>query len=1023
MKKIIALLLIVSILISGIVFTSIITEGQQSRGAPPNISTTDVTTATVGVHYKVEYRLSNYDYNLTYSWKLNTNASWLTSSKGNSYLVIYGTPHKTDVGSYWVNVTVSNISGSDSAFFTLTVLNSPTPLPPKITKLNIEVAFENTYYSRYYTARDWDNIQNHLTWSMNTNASWLSFSNKNLYGTPATSDIGQYWVYISVSDGNSTDSTNFTLTVYEKFPPPTITTTDVLSATVGVLYWVQYEAFDPDSGFNLTWTFKSNATWLSFSASQDLWGTPSISDLGSYWVDITVSDNASSDNTFFTLTVYNAPTSYPPSMSKSNIQTAYAEEYYHNKYNVVDWDTLPEDLIWTFKTSANFLYFSSKVLFGTPSLSDLGQYWVYISVSDGNNSDFTNFTLTVKRNNPPYITNSNVLTAYAGKEYRVSYHAKDPDPKDYPTNLTWTMTTNASWLSFSYQPFHQDTLYGNPKTSDIGTYWVNITVSDTHDYSFTNFTITVLASPPSNKPPKITTTDVLTAYTGKYYSVNYTATDPDTNQNDLVWTLSTNASWLSLSSSGHLAGTPALSDVGTYYVKVTVSDGLNIDSNKFNLAVIKSTTSTAPTITTKDVTTANTGYNYSVSYKASDPDTPQNKLTWTMKTNASWLSFSSGQVLSGTPSVSDIGSYWVNITVSDGTNSDFTFFTLNVQKSIINPAPKIKTNNVLVAYVDKLYSVNYSAYDPDTPLSQLKWTLNTNAKWLSFSASRVLSGTPTASDVGYYWVRITVSDGNNTDVTNFNITVQTASSPSSPSITSSSTLPDSTDVSIDTTEIVITFSKSMDPTRVESALKITPGIDHSLSWNENGDELTISFDAKFEFDTEYSITIDRSALDSEGNNLESEYNLNFNTEKDPGTDKDKDTKPSETEGISSLGSYGLLGISLIAILIFFLLAFMFLIKKRKKVVRDQEDGRVPYVAQPGTVEPAKLEIQNTALDTSDNADNILKEVTAEALRAVKPGTVGPSKEYKLDGFRDKLEKGEITRETYDEAVEIISKPD
>ncbi|MFW3145737.1 MAG: LamG-like jellyroll fold domain-containing protein [Thermoplasmatota archaeon] len=85
-----------------------------------------------------------------------------------------------------------------------------------------------------------------------------------------------------------------------------------------------------------------------------------------------------------------------------------------------------------------------------------------------------------------------------------------------------------------------------------------------------------------------------------------------------------------------------------------------------------------PEILTDDVTNAVAGSLYLVSYSARDKDTTSDQLVWSMSTDASWLSFSSSKVLSGTPSLNDTGSFWVNITVNDGSLQDSTNFTLKV---------------------------------------------------------------------------------------------------------------------------------------------------------------------------------------------------------------------------------------------------------------------------------------------------------------------------------------------------------
>jgi len=87
------------------------------------------------------------------------------------------------------------------------------------------------------------------------------------------------------------------------------------------------------------------------------------------------------------------------------------------------------------------------------------------------------------------------------------------------------------------------------------------------------------------------------------------------------------------------------------------------------------------TITTLDKPSVKAGTAYSVKYNAIDPD-PTKVLTWNMVTNASWLSFSDEKVLEGTPGLINVGYYWVNVSVTDGTVSDFHFFKVHVYKDI-----------------------------------------------------------------------------------------------------------------------------------------------------------------------------------------------------------------------------------------------------------------------------------------------------------------------------------------------------
>jgi hypothetical protein len=227
--------------------------------------------------------------------------------------------------------------------------------------------------------------------------------------------------------------------------------------------------------------------------------------------------------------------------------------------------------------------------------------------------------------------------------------------------------------------------------------------------------------------------------------------------------------WLTIGYSvGVLSGTPENSDVGSWTVNVSVSDGRGgIDFSNFTLTVININDS--PVIITGNDLTAYVDELYSMDYDAQDEDL--DPLTWNLFTNASWLSIDSlTGVLSGTPTDSKIGSYIVNVSVSDGNDgSDFTEFILEVIS--LNNAPVIVTDDVESAFENVLYSVDYDATDEDS--DPLIWTLDTNASWLSIeSSSGILSGTPSEFHVGFYWVKVSVSDGNSgNDFSEFTLTV------------------------------------------------------------------------------------------------------------------------------------------------------------------------------------------------------------------------------------------------------------
>jgi parallel beta-helix repeat protein len=90
--------------------------------------------------------------------------------------------------------------------------------------------------------------------------------------------------------------------------PPIITTVDVKTAFIDILYLVDYEAYDHEND-PLTWILITNASMLSINTTTGvLSGTPDISHIGSYWVNVSVDDgNGGMDYHNFTLTVFDRP--------------------------------------------------------------------------------------------------------------------------------------------------------------------------------------------------------------------------------------------------------------------------------------------------------------------------------------------------------------------------------------------------------------------------------------------------------------------------------------------------------------------------------------------------------------------------------------------------------------------------------------------------------------------------------------------------------------------------------------------
>jgi Putative Ig domain len=170
--------------------------------------------------------------------------------------------------------------------------------------------------------------------------------------------------------------------------------------------------------------------------------------------------------------------------------------------------------------------------------------------------------------------------------------------------LTFSIANKPSWAAFEASTGR---LYGTPLPQyNVGTFAnIGISVSGVSGAGhLAPFSLTVLALP--NTPPVLSGSPATSAASGKAYSFQPTAVDP--NGLRMVFSIANAPSWASFNSTtGLLSGTPAASSVGTYSnIVITANDGyLKGQLAAFKIAVTSAGTGTG-TITPPPAT-GNTG--------------------------------------------------------------------------------------------------------------------------------------------------------------------------------------------------------------------------------------------------------------------------------------------------------------------------------------------------------------------------------------------------------------------------------
>lgn len=398
-----------------------------------------------------------------------------------------------------------------------------TTLPP---------ATDDVPYSYTPTYNDGNGDQ--VTWSMQTNAGFLAINptTGQLTGTPTDAHVGPKWVDITIDDGNlGVVNYNFSLTVNDANDAPAINVSDNLTALTDVVYEHYYTAQDVDlPGDTLTWSMTTNSEgWLNFNpTTKRLYGTPHFEHVGTYWVDIMVSDGkGGEDHNNFTLEVL--LNNFAPELTGEN-KTWVREPNqliinftgsdanagdnltYHILYHNCDWIT--------------FELIPIPRLIGSPNNSHVGECWINVTLMDEHGAyDFWNETITIA-NTPerPSIGGKVNATAYEGMLYEINFTAVDPDKFN---TYTWELENKSSWLNLT----QEGRLWGIPTQDQVNNeHLVGIYLRDNEGLSaFLEYSLTIRNK---NDPPDWAV--ITSPASGKRFAIGEVitfkgnGTDPDT---------------------------------------------------------------------------------------------------------------------------------------------------------------------------------------------------------------------------------------------------------------------------------------------------------------------------------------------------------------------------------------------------------------------------------------------------------------------------------------------------------------
>lgn len=248
---------------------------------------------------------------------------------------------------------------------------------------------------------------------------------------------------------------------------------------------------------------------------------------------------------------------------------------------------------------------------------------------------------------------------------------------------------------------------------------------------------------------------------------------------------------LTLSRDGQITGQATADDVGDYVVTLTVSDGRAEISSTFIFSVVadltideteppdesspdgsspdesspdeaddSSAADPSPVIETPEIGSYDRGDQIRISIAAADPE--GERLLYSLSDDtADFLSINrnTGRISGTAP---DAGTYPVTVIVSNGESSSTLTFDLSIT-DLNNQAPIV--DDIANAQFDDTFLYDISIFFEDPDGDEMSFTSLSLPPDVSLTETGLLSGEPTADNLGPHFILVTASDGRGGEVT------------------------------------------------------------------------------------------------------------------------------------------------------------------------------------------------------------------------------------------------------------------
>jgi hypothetical protein len=372
--------------------------------------------------------------------------------------------------------------------------------------------------------------------------------------------------------------------------------------------------------------------------------------------------------------------------------------------------------------------------------------------------------------NPPVFTTNPPTSINEDAFYSYTATVSDPDVADI---LTISSVSRPAWLNFGFVAGTKNaTFSGTPNNDYVGDNDVIIRVTDgkmSHDQVFRIIVNNV------NDNPAITSTPATTVDEGSPYSYTLTVTDVDVDD-DITMTAVTLPSWLTFTwtakaKTATITGTPTNAFVGANSVDIRISDGTAVIHNIFTITV--NPINTPPVITGQSALSMNEDQSLTLvksDLTITDSDNTSNEITITVEAGSNYT-FNGNTI---TPAANFNGQLNVNVKAHD-LDDESQVYPVIITVTPVNDSPEITSTHITYGESGSVYSYVLTISDPDAG-DVITMAAQTLPSWLEFtwsagSKTATISGTPSGSNLGANPVDISISDGHVTIHESYTINV------------------------------------------------------------------------------------------------------------------------------------------------------------------------------------------------------------------------------------------------------------